>query len=176
MISVGKHIAFVLLITVFLQVDLNAQYINLNLKVEAELSTTVEQELTFGTQLINSGISRVNLGDANMGIFRIRGINTQNVYIELSYPEFLEPENTVTTDRIPLELKLAYNNKGKNNPRNSIPLDTNQGWIPIHKPEENQRNVRLWQELYIYLYGNIDIGNLSTGTYSADVLLVVDYD
>ncbi|MEX0723637.1 MAG: hypothetical protein WD357_09475 [Gracilimonas sp.] len=157
-------------------VSAQAQFINLQLKVEPELSATVEQDLDFGTQVTNSGRTEVQLGDINMGIFSIRAFHTQNLYMSLQFPESLENNAPGIEAEIPLELSMNYNNSGTNSPANSTPLTENNGYISIH---ENTRPVNqndIWKQMYIYVYGAIVVGNIPNGTYTADIVLSVDYD
>ncbi|HCT52926.1 MAG TPA: hypothetical protein DF712_10735, partial [Balneola sp.] len=42
--------------------SVNAQFINLQLRIEPELSATVEQSLDFGTQVTNFGTRTIALG------------------------------------------------------------------------------------------------------------------
>ena len=153
-----------------------AQFINLQIKIEPELSATVEQDLDFGTLISNSGRSEIQLGDVNMGIFSIRAYHTQNVYINLLYPDALLNENPAFEDDIPLELTLAYNNSGVDNALNSTPLDANNGFVSIHENTDLDDSNDIWKQMYIYVYGAIDVGNIPNGTYTGDIVLTVDYD
>ncbi len=152
------------------------QFINLQLRVEAELSATVEQNLSFGTQITNSGRKVIQLGDVSMGIFSIRAFRTQNVYINLEYPDALIATQAQIDDEIPLELNLSYNNTGKNTISNSTPLPANNGVVSVHESTQPELDNELWKELFIYVYGAIDVGNVPNGIYTGDIVLSVDYD
>ena len=41
---------------------------------------------------------------------------------------------------------------------------------------QNTNQIRYWQELYLYVYGYIDVGQVSDGFYEGDVVLSVTYD
>jgi hypothetical protein len=153
-----------------------AQFINLQLKIEPELSATVEQDLDFGTQVTNSGRTEVQLGDVNMGIFSIRAFHTQNLYMSLQYPESLENNAPGVEAEIPLELSMSYNNSGTNTPANSSALSDNNGYISIHDNIGPVNQNDIWKQMYIYVYGAIVVGNIPNGTYTADIVLSVDYD
>lgn len=153
-----------------------AQFINLQLKVEAELSATVEQDLDFGTQITNSGRTEIQLGDVNMGIFSIRAFRTQNVYINLEYPDVLTPTQAQVDAEIPLELNLSYNNSGTSTVSNSTPLPSNNGMVSVHESTQFEFDNEIWKELFIYVYGAIDVGNIPNGIYTGDIILSVDYD
>ncbi|MCH2450886.1 MAG: hypothetical protein MK198_12180 [Gracilimonas sp.] len=152
------------------------QFINLQLKVEAELSATVEQNLNFETQIANSGRTEIQLGDVNMGVFSIRAFRTQNLYINLEYPDALTPTDTQIDAEIPLELNLSYNNSGTNTVSNSTPLPSNKGMVSVHESTQLEFDKELWKQLFIYVYGAIDVGNIPNGIYTGDIVLSVDYD
>jgi hypothetical protein len=158
----------------FLPASSYSQFINLQIRVEPELSATVEQELNFGEVVTNSGEKIVGLGDFNMGVFNIRGYHTQNIYIQLNYPEALNHINPAIGESIPLDLDIAYNNSGRNIAENSDLLPTEQGFVAIH--ENPELDTEVWQSLYLYVYGSIFVGNIPNGEYFGEVTLSVSYD
>lgn len=153
-----------------------AQFVNIQIKVEPELSATVEQDLDFGTQVTNSGRTEIQLGDVNMGVFSIRAYHTQNVYLTLEYPNALESNFDQSSESIPLYLTMSYNNSGNNNANNSVPLNENSGLVSVHEKTELENSRDIWKQLYIYVYGYIEVGNVQNGLYTADIILRVDYD
>lgn len=175
MIKTTIHIAGMLLILGFSE-PAAAQFINLQLKIEPELSATVEQELDFGTQITNSGRKEISIGDVNMGVFSIRAYYTQNVYLSLRFPDALRHSNPAIREIIPLELSLAYNNSGTNRPSESIPLTANNGLVSVHEKTELESRNDIWKELFLYIYGYIDVGNIPNGEYTGDIVLSIDYD
>ncbi len=155
----------------------NSQFINLRLKIEPELNVTIEQSLDFGEVVTNSGYTEVELGDVRMGVFSIRAYYTQNIQISMSVPDELTNINPAITDEIPLELEASYNNSGVNDISKAVPLSDNQGMILIYEGEENApRPNDVWQEMFLYVYGGIDVGNIPTGTYTAEVVVSVTYE
>jgi hypothetical protein len=152
---------------------LSAQFINLQITIEPELSAQVEQVLDFGQVVSNSGVMQIELGDLNTGIFSIRAIRSQSLYIELNHPDFLTRENN-PSDQIPLELNVSYNNSGNDNISKSQILADRSGTITIGGSENNSEN--FWRKLYLYVYGSIDVGNIPNGLYKGDVTLFVSYD
>lgn len=175
MINSVRHIAFTFLFLGMIM-PVQAQFINLQLKVEPELSATVEQDLDFGTQVTNSGRTEIQLGDVNMGVFSIRAFHTQNLYLTLEYPELLQSEAPDNDDDIPIELQMAYNNRDNNNPANARILTDNSGLISIHENTQAEFDGEVWKQMYIYVFGAIEVGNISNGVYSGDIVLSVDYD
>lgn len=175
MIRIVRNILFFLFICGW-ALPSHAQFINLQLRVEPELSATVEQNLDFGTQVTNSGRTEIQLGDVNMGVFSIRAFHTQNLYLTLQYPETLVNDTPGIEDEIPLELEIAYNNRGNNNPLNALLLSNNSGLISIHERTQEEFDQEVWKEMYLYVYGAIEVGNIANGVYSGDIVLSVDYD
>ncbi|MEQ8525862.1 hypothetical protein [Gracilimonas sp.] len=171
-----KRFVYILLLVISLSPITKAQFINLQLKIEPELSATVEQDLDFGTLVTNSGRTEIQLGDVNMGVFSIRAFHTQNVYLNLQYPEVLRNENPAISDEIPLQLNMSYNNTGNNNAINSAPLTANSGFISIHDNTQLENRNDIWKQMYIYVYGAIEVGNIPNGVYTGEVVLSVDYD
>src|SRR5690554_834628 len=153
-----------------------AQFINLNFTVKSELSVTVQQHLNFGSVVSNSGEHSINLGDLNAGIFAIRAYHTQNIFVEMNTPKFLVNENINSTDQIPITLHASYSNSGLNNPKSSTSLINNTGYLPIHQNNVNTVESDIWQEMFIYIYGTLNVGNISNGTYSGEVVLYIEYD
>ncbi|MFP8488587.1 hypothetical protein ACKGJO_05745 [Gracilimonas sp. Q87] len=174
-----RHLAYILLailLTTFATSTAFAQFINLRLTVEPELRASIIQPLDFGTQITNSGRTRIQLGDANMGIFSVRAYHTQNIYIELQYPDALENNEPGVEADIPLELGMAYNNSGTDNPQNSRPLPLNKGLVSITQNTSIELENDVWKQMYIYVYGSIVIGNIPNGIYTGDIVLNLDYD
>jgi hypothetical protein len=157
---------------------LQAQFLNLQIRVEPELSATVEQDLNFGDIITGTGPSYINLGDINMGIFNIRAYYTQNVFITLDTPTALIHQNPAILDEIPISLSIAYDNANLPSPQNATVLNNNQGFLAIHAETEfaNPAQSEVWQNLELYVYGYIEVGNIADGNYSGQVILNVEYD
>jgi hypothetical protein len=174
-----KPLSYILLIILFnlgITAAVSAQFINLRLTVEPELRATVIQPLDFGTQITNSGRTSIELGDANMGIFSVRAYHTQNIFIDLQYPDALENNEPGVTADIPLELGMSFNNSGTDNAQNSTPLPLNEGLVSITQNTTPETDADVWKQMYIYVYGSIVIGNIPNGIYTGDIILNLDYD
>lgn len=172
----GRTFILSLFFTLIFSSLTSAQFINLQLKIEPELSATVEQDLDFGTQITNSGRTEIQLGDVNMGVFSIKAFHTQNVYLTLQYPEVLESGNPSNEAEIPLELNMAYNNSGQNSVNGAAILSNNNGLVSIHEDTRLESQNDIWKTMYIYVYGAITVGNVPNDVYTGDIVLSVDYD
>lgn len=159
-----------------------AQFLTLDLKIEPELRTSIDQELNFGTLATNSGEISIALGDLNMGIFRIRAFKTQNVHISLVHPTNLTRDGiSANLDEyvIPLDLYMAYNYSDNEDYLDAKEIPNNMTYLPISEIPLNgvrSNSIDNWKELLVFLYGSILIDNIPSGNYSALVTLVVDYD
>ncbi|MCP9290088.1 MULTISPECIES: hypothetical protein [Gracilimonas] len=171
-----KRIFSILAIFFILSTNSIAQFINLQLKIEPELSATVEQNLDFGTLISNTGTTEIQLGDVNMGVFSIRAFYTQNVYINLEYPEVLVHSQAGISQEIPLSLNMSYNNSGTNSITSANSIPASGGMVSIHDNTNLTNPSEIWKQLYIYVYGSIEVGNIPNGVYTGEVILSVDYD
>ncbi len=172
----AKHFILIALFLLVVSPNTFAQFINLNINIEPELSVTVEQNLNFGTLVANSGIHTIPLGAINSGVYSIRAYHTQNIYITLNSPDFLINENSNSVDRIPITLNAAFNNSGIDNQKLATSLEGDTGYFPVHKPSSSNLNTDVWQALFLYMFGTIDVGNIANGTYSGQVILFIEYD
>lgn len=169
-------IFFILVVSSFNSVE--AQFVNIQLTIEPELSATVVTELKFGTLIANSGESKVELGDPNMGIFTIRGFKSQKVFVSAVFPEALEHENPTIPANIPIDLTLSINNTGINEYENSFQIESLNTLVNIHDSSNSRSNssTDVWETMYVYVFGSIFIGDIPNGTYDGNIMLTVQYD
>ncbi|HCT52925.1 MAG TPA: hypothetical protein DF712_10730 [Balneola sp.] len=111
-----------------------------------------------------------------MGIFSIKAYHTQSVIITLDTPEALTSINPAIDDLIPLDLEIAFNNTGVNNASNATILENKSGFISIYDGDEEISQSEIWKEMYLYIYGSIEIGNIRNGVYTGDIILSIEYD
>ena len=174
-----KRLLIILIILVSSsRIVLVAQFLNMQIRVEPELSASVEQNLDFGDLITGTGQSFVNLGDINMGIFNIRAYYTQNIFVTLETPSSLIHQNPAITDEIPISLSIAYDNSNLPSAGNAIILSNNEGLVALYPQSEinNIQNNQVWQNLELYVFGFIEVGYISDGNYIGQVVLNVDYD
>lgn len=155
-------------------VTTTAQFLNIQIDVEPEVETVVDRSLDFGQVIPGAGLQSIPPGSPNMGIFRIRALNTQRLIIQLDADEELLHSDPDILDTIPINLEAAYTNFGLQDFELSTELnDLNQS-IVMEAPPENPEAA--WSSLYIYIYGGVDIGNVSDGVYTGNVVLTVIYE
>lgn len=155
-------------------VSVSGQFLNVQIDVIPEIETLVEQPLDFGQIVTNSGLQQIELGDPNMGIFRIRALRAQRLFISLDSDEELRSQNPGNSQTIPIELQASYTQNGIDNYQSSTPLSSLFEDIVIESPPEEPLSA--WSSAYIYIYGNIDVGNVPAGTYRGEIVLTVIYE
>ncbi len=147
-----------------------AQTVRFNMDVQPELGVEVLQDLNFGTVVTNSGTHQIRLGNPQMGIFKIRALAAQSAILTLHKPDRLSPSGDQdTTNTIPLNLDAAY-----------APDATNyQDYSPFANKELHINlsgdNEQVWDTGYVYIFGNIDVGDIAPGSYSGTLVLNVVY-
>lgn len=154
---------------------------NFEIQIEPEMSTTVEQELNFGNLVVNSGKKYVGIQDESsslqgIGIYNIKLLKAQRVFAELDYPDFLSHINPSINDIIPLKLYLAYSKLGINDPSNAEELINNSGYLYLSSTSEQFLASNIWKQIYIYVSGEIKIGDIKPGKYASEITLKLHYE
>lgn len=164
-----------LLSTLFLvSTTTNAQYLNIQIKLEPEFKTEILKPLNFGQIVIGSGNQTIKLGDPRMGVFSITAINAQTVWLSIDNTNILKHSNPSVTDSIPFNIQAAYNNDGINEYKNAKLFDG--GHIYTQISDKVSRNSFSWEILYIYIFGSINVGDIQDGVYSGNIYLTVNFD
>lgn len=151
-----------------------AQSLNVQLDVEPQVETTVERDLDFGQVIGGIGTQSVMPGSPNMGIFRVRALRTQQLIIQLDADEELQHEDPDVLDSIPISLGASYTNFGMEEFDLSTPLNSLGESIVLETSRANPGSD--WSSLYIYIFGDVDIGTIRDGLYTGEVVLTVIYE
>lgn len=172
----SKHILFFVILAIGLgaPVTSTAQFLNIQIDVEPEVETTVEQSLDFGQVITGAGLQFIPPGSPNMGIFKIRGLRTQRLIIQIDADEELLHSNPDILDRIPVNLQATYTNFGIEDFELSEPLNDISRSIVLESPLGNPSAA--WSSIFVYIYGSVDIGNVRDGVYTGNVVLTVIYE
>ncbi len=178
MIKNKAYITFICFFICLAPFTVKAQFINIEIDIKAELTASVTQDLDFGTITKNSGLHTINLDDVAAGVFAIRAFMAQSIYVVIRAPEHLTYTETGTEYKIPLSLQSAYNNYGSDNPFNTMPLPNNRGFIQQMADNNNtdDRSSLYWDDIYLYIYGSINVGDVPDGIYEADILMEIEYE
>jgi len=151
-----------------------SQSLNVQIDVAPEVQTTVVKDLDFGQVIAGLGSQSIPAGSPNMGIFRVRALRTQSVIIQMDADEELLHDDPDVLDSIPIELQAAYTNFGIEDFELSTPLN-NLGESIVLEPSNNNPSSE-WSSLFVYIFGNVDIGNVREGVYTGEVVLTVIYE
>lgn len=168
-----KKVLLAFLLLIGLSDTTQSQTVQFSMDVEPELGIEVLQDLNFGTVIANSGRQRISLGDARMGIFKIKALAAQNALLTLSKPESLSADQGNGQNEIPINIQAAYSNRPT-------------GFINVEHFNDNTLRISLgpgnadalspsWETGYVLIYGDIEVGDITGGSYSGTLLLNVTY-
>lgn len=158
---------------------IHAQFIDIQITIEPELSATVVNDLNFGQIATNTGENLIELGSTSMGIFSITGFKNQRVFLEVTYPNALLHQDPLVNAEIPLTINLAANNTGVEDYRSSFPINNDNALVNLHEssdPNSSSNDQNQWKVMYLYVYGSLIVGNIPNGRYQGDIYLSVEYD
>jgi len=171
--------------TVILTLILCTSHVNaqkLAFVIQAPQGITVtpigDSELNFGDYLLpNMGTVQINLQDTETEVIRIdldwfRWFSRRNRNLRVT----ITPPNNLRLDFdvIPYSLGAAYNDQTEdNNPNQAQPF---QGTSEVLTMPNPGLDGQWWNSTaYIYIYGNINIGNVKPGRYTGTININVDY-
>lgn len=148
-----------------------AQTVHFNMDVQTELGVEVLEDLNFGTVISNSGTNQIALGNSQMGIFKIRALAAQSAILSLQKPKRLTPSaGQDTASTVPVNLDAAYSPQAGNY-QDVLPFANNMLQITLSGENDEQ----VWDTGYVYIFGNIDVGDISAGSYSGTLVLNIAY-
>jgi hypothetical protein len=150
-----------------------AQYVNVQIDIRAEVDAEVRQPLDFGTMVSNSGIYRIEPGHPDMGVFAVRVIQAQSMLFNLELPEYLVHSQPESEARIPISLEAAYTNFGEDDFSRAVPMRIPYEEVVMFLPDDPSHE---WATAFIYLYGEIDIGDIPEGNYHGKIILNIEYE
>lgn len=177
MLNMIKQLCFkCLLITAILvsgfTVDPYGQSLQFSMEVQPELGIEVLQDLNFGTVITNSGTYKVALGDPQMGIFKIKAINTQQALLTLDKPGYLADQEN-ENQRIKVRLHAAYSRIPNEYGSTQLFTDDNL-WVSL-SPDTPMAFSTTWENGYVYIYGDIEVEDIPQGVYSGTLVLNIEY-
>lgn len=150
------------------------QFLTVQIDVEPEVETLIERHLDFGEIASNSGLQSIEGGSPNMGIFKIRALRTQRLILSLEADQELISENPEDSATIPLHIEASYTHNGVEDYQASTPLADSREMIIIEGTPRNP--LAAWSGVYLYIYGDLDIGNIPIGNYTGTIILSVIYE
>lgn len=182
--SLSRTFLSVLLFICLAYQPLFSQVINFSIHVASSLDATKDADMAFPQVSAGDGLTAINLGDGGMGVFAISGNEELDIEVILTAPAELvhttKPSNTMG-----LDLKFAYANTGVNDINVAKTVNGNSARFQLRERTSgpagapptppNSSHVPNITTAYIYLYGSINVGNISSGNYSGTVDLSVQY-
>lgn len=138
------------------------------------MDTVVEQSLHFGQVVSGAGQVRIQLGDPNMGVFRVSAIRAQRLLISLEHSAELRSRTSGNPATIPFDIEASYTNFGVNDYRESVPLSSNIQEMIIEAPPSAPNAT--WSSAFVYVYGTLDIGNIPNDVYVGEIQLTIVYE
>lgn len=163
---------------ILLPIAAQAQFLRLTFEIESELVAEEMTSLYFGEVVPNTGVLRIELGDPDMGTYAITGPQNLTVDINLDIPEYLELEGEEAL-QVPMNLEVAYANRNENTVDHALPVTEGVARFPIHaeaSPQLSPDDPVPSATAYLYVYGEIEVGDIPTGTYEAEVFMAVEYE
>lgn len=138
--------------------------------IESEVGFLLRQNLDFGQVLQGQGRVTVPLNDPGAGNLLIRSDEKLIFIMHVKMPEYLR--HTDTQNRIPVDLRVAVNS----GPVNS-PAEFTSDLSPITHFELAPSGTlnQAGYEATIFIYGELFVGHVLPGTYSNEVIIILEY-
>jgi hypothetical protein len=169
-----KHITCFSLLLFWGVHDVRSQVLNIQLEVEPEVETLVDQSLDFGQLIAGTGYQEIPLGSPNMGVFQVRALNAQRLILSLDSTDELLHAELGQFATIPVDLRASYTNNGVDDYRASTAMGSFFETIVLEAPPQNPDAV--WSRIYVYVYGGINLGLVPPGIYRGEIVLTVIYE
>ncbi len=140
----------------------------ISIGVAQGLSLYVNKGLTFGTIVQQAGNVSVQLTSLSAGEVTIYGQKNRSVYVTLSPPSALvNGSNTITYTP-----QAAYNSSA-DNPSSATVWSNPSGLQSAIQLQANSHGQGA--EAYIYVYGSLNVGNVTPGAYTGNFGISVTY-
>lgn len=164
----------VLFLPILIGEGVNAQFLDIQIDIEPKVDANVEQSIDFGQIITGAGRQEIPIGSPNMGVFQIRALRAQRLMISVDIDSELVNNDPLVDATIPVYLSATYTADGVNDYRGSIAFDSNLETVIVNPPENNPNAV--WSSIFIYIFGEVDVGNVPIGLYNGEILLTIIYD
>ncbi len=157
----------------------------LNIEAPPELTVTVltDGNLDYGTVLQDQQYT-INLMDSRTEVISIKGNKDRDIYVSITSQNLILDASNI----IPYTLKASYANEGEEdktqaqdnsitNGSASFPIyDDRGGGPPPWAGGGNNGGGQPTAKAYLYIYGDIEVGNNRAGTYTGTININVEYD
>lgn len=164
-----------LLVASLLISEANAQFLNLDLRIEPELRAEVVKPINFGIVISNSGETKIELGQPNMGVFVLTSFRNQRITVDFDTPEALTHSNPEIEDIIDIKLEYSYV-VGEDDYRRSQPVLTETVTLVPNNTAKSSRSSDIWESIYFYVYGTLNVDAIPNGEYLGNIVMNIDYE
>lgn len=154
-----------------------AQFLRISMEVESELRTQTVQTLQFGELYQNAGPVQVSMGEGNMGIYSISGNPTQWVRVTLDTPGLLRHADRSLGDSLEISIQAAYANQGANRVEDAQLFGNSEAQFQMMQSAGSLTPTQMMRDVtaYIYLFGEISVGDVEPGLYDGQIVMQVEY-
>ncbi|MEO1022472.1 MAG: hypothetical protein AAFW89_07995 [Bacteroidota bacterium] len=153
----------------------NAQFLNLDLRIEPELRAEVVKPINFGIVISNSGETKIELGEPNMGIFVLTSFRNQRITVDFNTPNALAHTNPEIEDIIDIKLEYSYV-VGEDDYRRSQPVQAETVTLIPNSTKNSSRSSDIWESIYFYVYGSLNVDAIPNGEYLGNIVMNIDYE
>jgi hypothetical protein len=161
----------------------NGLYGQVSFDIYADDGLTISSvhPLDFGLLLRAEGERFIGLGDADMVVVEITGVEHYHIVVTIMAGDVLKQVDGPGT--MPFTLQAAYANQGRDNISEAVLITGGQGRFPILRDDSGIRPEPVAEgrnqpsaTAYLYLYGSINAKNAPPGEYTGNVNIFVTYD
>lgn len=167
-----KRIIYIIFIIALLTQAGYAQRGNVKAQGNQDIVVTnlgTPSDLNFGTLLQNQGMVQIQLTDAEAVVLQVEGKENQRVRVTFTPPSDLRLD---ATNALPFTLGAAYNDTGNNNPAGATTISGTTDTFKLPKVKGSDKI----GTAYLYIYGDITVGNVRAGSYTGTINVFVEYD
>lgn len=185
-----KKNVLIYLIFFFLALPLHAQEIDFGAFAEEDIRITNVgsfSTLDFGQVMAGEGLVQIGLTDSEIVVYEIEAEFDKDVFVTVTPPSNEELQEPNSSDTMPITIRWAYANKGKENVNQAEVVSGESERFPVlargnrppgppPTPRDDEKTIPT-AKAYLYIYGDIEVGNnLSAGSYGGTITIEVSYD
>lgn len=176
-----KRIIVAISFLLFSYSGISAQQLAFNIEAPPDLTVSVVTDgvLDYGSLLQNQGLVQIMLNNPETEVISIEGAFNKDVTVTITAPTALQLD---ATNSLPFTLSAAYANDEENNKADATLFSGNTATFPIREgggppPRGGGRGGGPpTAKAYLYIYGDINVGNVNAGFYTGTINVFVEYD
>lgn len=164
-----------------LPLGVKAQMLALNTEAPADITVTILSDgiLEYGNVFQNQGLVQIQLLDPGTEVISIEGHFNKSVTVTITPPPGLQLD---ASNSLPFTLGAAYANNEENNKGDATLFSGNSATFAIREggggPPRGGRGGggSPTATAYLYIFGDINVGNVNAGAYSGIINVFVEYE